>query len=275
MKPSGLLFFLLLFSPLAFAQTLSLTAPNKSCACSSEIEDPLEEPQSFNYGKFQGQCIDSCRFRPARILESSSHLIVGNILHLGGYYKASIPLQNLAKVEMGFEEFLPGVSHVVLKFTLDEKAPDIILLSQVNQQKAAIPIRSLVLSSEGVPPKDHPYTLMEAYFGNFLLAHRLVTGDEFARWIAEYAHPLKLVELKIPTETAGKIFLKGVQQSDTQRMQDVYALFSNNCSTSAFSFIDSQSNITRTGWQRFLDALPIAGPWGTLQSLQERQLVNQ
>lgn len=275
MKPSGLFFFLLLLSSLAFSQTLPLTTPNKSCACSADFADPWEEPQSFNYGKFQGLCIDSCRFRPARILENSSRLTVGNILHLGGYYKASIPLQDLAKVEMGFEEFLPGISHVVLKFTLDEKAPDILLISQVSSQKASIPVRSLVLSSEGVPPKDYQYTLMEAYFGNFLLAHRLVTGDEFSRWITEYTHPLKMVELKVSPTVAGKIFLKGVQESEAQRMQTVYALFSNNCSTSAFSFIDSQSKITRTGWQRFLDALPIAGPWGTLQSLHERHLVNQ
>lgn len=257
------------------AQASSLTTANKSCVCSADVVDPLEEPQSFNYGKFQGQCIDSCRFRAARILENSSALTVGNILHLGSYYKATIPWEHFAKIEMGFEEFLPGISHVLLRYTLDESAPSIKLVNQTDLTKSPIEVRSLVISSEGVPPKDHKYSLLESYFGHYLLAHRLVTGPELDRWVAEYKHPLKFVELQVNKKSVGKIFLQGIQESDAKRLQNIYALFSNNCSTSAFSFIDSEVKTSRTSWERFEEALPIAGPIGTLRSLVNRNLVKQ
>ncbi|WP_374073467.1 hypothetical protein [Bdellovibrio bacteriovorus] len=275
MRPSHLKYLftvtLVLFIT-ARAQATSLTTVNKSCICNAEVMDSLEEPQSFNYGKFQGQCIDSCRFRAARILEKSPALSVGNILHLGSYYKATIPWEHFAKIEMGFEEFLPGISHVLLRFTLDEKAPSIKLVNQTDLTKSPIEVRSLVISSEGVPPKDHKYSLLESYFGHYLLAHRLVTGQELDRWIAEYKHPLKFVELQVNKESIGKIFLQGVQESDAKRLQNIYALFSNNCSTSAFSFIDSEVKASRTSWERFEEALPIAGPIGTLRSLFNRNL---
>lgn len=280
MKPSYSHFLctailVLIIATTAKAQLSSLTTVNKSCLCNTEVTDPFEEPQSFNYGKFQGQCIDSCRFRAARIIEKSPALMVGNILHLGNYYKATIPWEHFAKIEMGFEEFLPGISHVLLRFTLEDKAPSMKLIPQTDAVKSPLEVRSLVISSEGVPPKDHKYSLLESYFGHYLLAHRLVTGQELDRWIAEYKHPLNFVELKVEKTSVGKIFLQGVQESDAKRLQNVYALFSNNCSTSAFSFIDSEIKSSRTSWERFEEALPIAGPIGTLRSLFNRNLVKQ
>ncbi|KHD88195.1 MAG: hypothetical protein OM95_10545 [Bdellovibrio sp. ArHS] len=263
--------WILLSTPVQ-AQNLGLTLPNSSCSCTTSAQDSLEEPQSFKSGKFQGQCIDSCRFRPARILENQKELTVANILHFGSYYKTTLNLQDFEKIEMGFENFLPGISHVVLRFTLHGKAPALRLVHQTDTERPPVLVRTLVLSSEGVPPKDHKYTLLEAYLGNFLLVHRLVTGEEFTRWVAEYKHPSTFLPLIVPAGKVGKILLKGIQESDQQRLQSVYALFSNNCATSAFRFLDSELPATRNTWQRLQEALPIAGPLGTQSALRERKL---
>lgn len=259
-------------SPLLAASPL--TNIDKACVCNTSVQDPLEEPQSFNYGKFQGQCIDSCRFRAARVLENDKNLVVGNILHFGNFYKATIPWENFSKVEMGFEEFLPGISHVFLRFTLADNAPAIKLVNQVDPSKETIETRAFVISSEGVPPKDHKYSLFESYFGHYLLAHRVVTADELTRWISQYKHPVEYYPLKADAKAVGKILFKGIEDSDKLRLQNIYALFSNNCSTSAFGFIDSEiaPSKLQSAWEKFQEALPIAGPIGTRASLKSRNL---
>jgi hypothetical protein len=280
---STLLIALIVLTATSQAQSLHFTQSTTDCACSKDHKDPLEEPQAFNFGRFQGQCIDSCRYRPARILKISlkkGSIQVGNILHLGSFYRTTIHLGDIQSAEAGFEEFLPFVHHVFLKFTLKTSAPDLELINQIDPHSDKAHVRSLVISSEGVPPKDHHYNIVESYYGNYLLAHRLATGDEMQRWTQKLGHPLKLFALNTQADVASKILLKSIQESDKQKLQNVYQLFTNNCSTSALSFIDSELPISspvapESSWTKFEEALPITGPIGTLRALLKRKLVDR
>ncbi len=150
-----------------------LTASDPACACNAKTSDLFEEPVKFNFGRNKGQCIDSCRFRRGRILRKSGQVWrVANILHLGGYVQASIPFDKVKAAYVGFERFAFGVDHVFLKLTFSE---DIELFSQTVRSERAGSTRSIVISSEGVPAVGQNYTLMDGYFGNYLLDHRLVT----------------------------------------------------------------------------------------------------
>lgn len=92
-----------------------LARPNMQCACSPDKKDMLEEPQAFAFGKFEGQCIDSCRFRRVRVLKKTAKQIdFGNILHLGEFYSGSTPLDDIVSAEIGFEEFALGIYHIFL-----------------------------------------------------------------------------------------------------------------------------------------------------------------
>jgi hypothetical protein len=253
-----------------------LTAASDSCKCKPTRSDPLEEPVRFAFGKFSGQCVDSCRFRRARVLnDSGKELEVGNILHLGHYFSAKIRLDQVVNVEAGFERFAPGVDHVLLKFNLKS---DVALHSQdgeVGDSPAAT--RAIVISSEGVPPKGTHYSLTDGYLGRYLLAHRVVTGEELDHWVAKLKHPLRMVPLELAGERAGNVLVHGLRRSEAESFTSAYQLFANNCSTAALSLLDAETHFHSTNWdpihwEEFEAALPIAGPIGTEHALGYRGL---
>lgn len=249
---------------------------DRTCACDPKAQDFLEEPIRFAFGKFQGQCVDSCRFRRARILrERSQEIIVGNVLHLGKFVRARIRLDEIESVQAGFERFAPGVDHVFLLFSLLADAP---LRSQDGRSTFLGTTRRIVLSSEGVAPKGHDYSLSEGYQGHYLLDHRLVTGEEMAAWIGKLNHPLRLVTLNLSGAEAARLLARGIERSDAESFESSYQLFRNNCSTSALSLLDWETGFRKLNWdplhwEELEAALPIAGPFGTAHALAYRGLV--
>ncbi|MGE0761747.1 MAG: hypothetical protein AB7N80_00575 [Bdellovibrionales bacterium] len=262
-----------------------LTQPNSKCACTSQAGDFLEAPQAFNFGRFKGQCIDSCRFRGARILSKSPYpkvkigpgeVMVGNVLHLETFHTALVPLHGVEKAEVGFEEFSPGIFHVFLRFTLSEASPSIRLFGQNQRPHTVAKTRTLVLSSEGVPPHDHKYDLLESYFGHYLMVHRVTSGEESVRWTSKLKHPVKYHALNVTAAQAAQILKGGLVESDKTQLQNIYQLFTNNCATAALGFIDkglAGSVVVPAPFLQMDKALPLAGPLGTLRFLQARNLV--
>lgn len=286
MKYFSLLFIASLLLPLSSPAQLDLTRSNSECVCNTSVNDVFEEPQAFNFGKFSGQCIDSCRFRSVKILSEEKlqtknsvldtrTLDVVNILHFGKFYKSRIYLEDIQNVEAGFEEFRPGIHHVFLRFNLKISAPSLKLISQSDSKMKPIEIRSLVLSPEGVPPKNHKYDLFESYFGVYLLVHKLTSGDEMDRWIKSQSHLVKFYTFKTQPEVAAKVLKRGISESQRLGIQNVYQLFSNNCSTSTLHIVDAEIGkiSSPSMWSKLEDALPISGPIGTLRALKNRNLV--
>lgn len=255
---------------------LVLARPNMRCACSPEKKDMLEEPQAFAFGKFEGQCIDSCRFRRVRILKKTAKKIdSGNILHLGEFYSGSIPLDGIVSTEIGFEEFALGVYHIFLRFQLSRP---VTLRSQTDKKKQVMS-KSLVISAEGVPPKGHKYSLFEAFLDQYLFVIRVTTGEEMQRWISELKHPVSFYPLKISGEQSARTFERGIDESESKGVNTGYRLFTNNCSTAALSLIDQETGYLVTpgflNWNKFEMALPIKAPIGTFRALINRKLVSR
>jgi hypothetical protein len=267
---------MLAFAPGSRAEAPLLTKPDAACACDPHLADPLEEPVRFAYGKFVGECVDSCRFRRARIVEDKvGPITVGNILHRGKYLRARIDPSQVRQVQAGFERFAPGVDHVFLRF---EMAEDIPLFAQDGRGPQLGSTRSLVISSEGVPPKKHHYSLLEAYFGYYILADRIVTGEELTAWTRKLRHPTQLYDLSLTPSQAGAVLRSGIQRSESESFHSAYRLFANNCSTSALSLLDAATGYQRSGWDlfgwaEFEAALPVAGYFGTARALRERKLI--
>ena len=275
-----MIFIALLFALCrASALQQQLTYIDPQCACPSTIVDTIEKPMRFSFGKSKGLCIDSCRYRPAQLLANakanSSEIYVANILHYGFFYKGKIQIEKLDRIEMGFEEFLPGIYHVFLQFHVKESEKPIILVNQSDTKKPTIQARSFVLSAEGVPPQGREYSLFESYLGYYLLVTRIATGEETTRWTKEKRHQVKIMPLDVSPQIAAQIFFHGVEQSHNRGTQNIYQLFTNNCSTSALSYIDMAigTSGSSSSWMKFEDALPIAGPFGTVRSLEARKLI--
>ncbi len=287
------------FKTFPSAESLKVSASplvQRDMSCGCHAEDPLEIPSKFNFGVFSGLCIDACRFRPARLLfweGSTQRIEVGNILHEGFFYKSAFSLNQIEQVDVGFEMFAPGVYHVFLKFTLQSKPKKpIYRLPQLSNARglpaassSLSELKTLILSSEGIPPKDQGFNLIKSYFENYVLGYRLLTGEEFERWTRQQNHPVKFYKLNMSSESARRVFLSSMRRSEERGLESVYKLFSNNCSTSVLSLIDTEIQMPNSLHHtpstllapifKLEEALPIIGPIGTLRALESRQLIKK
>jgi hypothetical protein len=264
----------------------SLTQVDSSCAClQNNLPDPHEVPQKFNFGKYKGLCVDSCRFRAISILQPdlqklnlAKEIEISNFLHLEEYYKAKIPVLALTQAFVGLEEFQPHVFHVVLKFDVEAGGPAIDLQHQKDpSNKNVQQTRSFVVSAEGVPPKDIPYGLVESYFENYLLAVRVVSIEEETRWVTKMKNKITYKKLNLTPSQVQKMAIKALELSHTSQLQSIYKLFSNNCATVAFEAIDSslKPEHTTKDFFDYLDrGLSVKAPVGSLRYLFKNNLID-
>ncbi len=268
-----------LFFSLCFAETPK-TYLNQKCRCSENINDPLEEPSAFNFGKFKGQCIDSCRFRPVKWLEpkNSKFWEIGNVLHLGQYYKTTISPESIESLSVGFEQFAPGVSHTTLRFKFRKNFEA--RLTPQNQSEKSIPNKvteSLIFSFEGVPAKDVDYSLMESFLGNYLIVSRMLTEVEYQAWTAKLKNPLHYFSVPATQEQAQLAFKQALERSEKIGKNEVYQLFTNNCATKTISILlkaKSNTDFQTLSWiNQTSAALPILGPISTFSFLKETNLI--
>ncbi|MFN9066394.1 MAG: DUF4105 domain-containing protein [Bdellovibrionales bacterium] len=278
-----LVIFIFLICKISWA---SLVEVDPKCSCeASKQRDPYETPVKFNFGKFHGLCVDSCRFRSITVLQpdpdkidSAKVIKVSNFLHMEKYYIAEIPISSLTQISIGFEEFHPHVFHVVLRFDLGEKGQAINLLDQTNQNSKAelIQTRSFVVSAEGVPPKDFPYGLVESYFGNYLLALRVLSIEEENRWVKKMNNTMTYKKLNLTEQQVQKMAKSALFQSHNNQMQSVYKLFTNNCATVAIETIQSalKNTSVKADIIGYADrGLSVRGPVGTNRFLLKNKLI--
>lgn len=271
--------FLILLGSALLAQTQSQSV--EACRCASSSSDEFEIPYSFPSGPYKDQCVDSCRFRYAEILHtkqyknlkaSGDEWLIANILHNEKFYVGLIPFSKFRKIEIGFEEFKTGIYHVFLRFPLEDSDSPLTLVSQNGNDKGDKPesSRGLVISSEGVPPKDQPYSLWEGFLGNYLISHRLTTSEESLRWTSKLKNPVHYHALNMDPEEVVKVLKAALEASHNERLSQNYRLFTNNCATSILRFLMmGRKKIEVSDWDRFEIALPVAGPIGTLPVLKK------
>lgn len=295
MISSLLLFSFLSLSVWAQPQSGSspLTTPSENCRCNSKIKDIYEEPLAFNFGPHKGSCVDSCRFRPARLLgtlaKSQKNLELTNILHRGEYWTATVPVDSVIDVSMAFEEFAPRVNHVFLQFHFNPKTPILLksqrVLANGKLSKETTTIQDLVVSSEGVPPKSGSYSLWEGYQGYYILAHRLQSLDETVAWmVGNKKHPVTQYSVQLNEQERKAALIEALVKTDRESFQTIYYLFTNNCATSAMSTLQAAKPLLQPSWLNpsawypkewsWDLALPVNLPLGTRRVLQSRGWVD-
>lgn len=271
-----------------------MTKEASQCVCQKEIEDIFEVPVVFNFGKFKGQCIDSCRNRPGKIIkfENSHSLEVANILHYGSFYRASIDLNKVQNIFVGFEEFLPGIFHVFLKFDFESEGGDLTLLDQAakapfpkknvsfsndkNLSKLPLKMNSLVISPEGISSKGNSYNLLESLLGHYVLVYRVLTNFEMFRQAESKHNKIRIYKLSLDKSQASKVLKEALLRTDTVKLDNIYHLFKNNCATTAFSLIESGVGPlvqSQNSLVKFQLALPVMGPIGTYHVMNQFHLL--
>jgi hypothetical protein len=252
------------------------------CVCDSSVKDEREETLQFEFGPFKSQCVDTCRFRRAFFLKNEKTKLVANVLHKGKYWTATIPKNAIEEVDAAFENFLSGISHVILRFRFSKP---IKLALQGNKngkpQKEQTEIHDLVLSAEGVPPKGHQFSFVESATGQYLLAYRMLSIEDTVTWmIFDKKHSVRQFKLDLNADTRERVFDAGLNLSQASSFNTIYQLFTNNCATSAIDLIDKEHPYHHQ-WNDWLDlvyfqrAVPVSWNFGTLYALGKRGLINE
>lgn len=273
---------ILFFSSIASASLDNLTDYHPDCACELSHHDPFESPQKYIQGKFKGQCVDMCRFRPAVILEEIKDrtLHIANIKGLPGYYSGQINPYDFDYLEVSFENFAPGIHHVYLQFHLKKSAPDLKMHRQGEQGRLTQTTRTIVLSGEGVLPKNMKHKLIDGYFKTYPIITRVLTGEAMEDWILNLGHTITTYPIKISPDKIAKILKYGILKSSQDSYAPTYNLFNQNCATTMldliYSQIYSQDNTIKklSSWESYLSKFPLSFSIGTLGALIAQGLVS-
>jgi hypothetical protein len=259
---------------LSWNVSAELVRPAAACRCDGGIEDRFERPSEFNFGPYTGRCVDSCRFRRSDVLSHGVRALVAtNLKHDERYWQARIPVSQVESAEVGFEEFLPGIFHVFLVFHFPESAP--VQIASQSSRGPARQIRDLVLSPEGIPPKDGRYNLFDAYFERYLIDVRLLSLEQYTAYsVRKLKHKVNLYTLSLSREELAQVLRSGLNDGDQTSLRVKYRLFSNNCATKTLSFIEAARPTFSPGFLEGLQrGLPVAGPLGTLQIFRQYHLI--
>lgn len=259
-----------------------LVRADSRCVCDPEANDILENPKSFNFGVFDGSCLDSCRFRKSELTHSGGSIrTVTNVMHDERFWSAQIPKNGVESVEIGFEEFQTGVFHVFLFFRLAAKTP-VTLTNQKGGQNKKTQIFSLAFSPEGIPPRDKSYNLFDAFFERYIVGHRLLSAEQLIAYsVKKLGHKVTLYKLNLDKNQMKKLFDQTMKMATQKSFETKYRLFSNNCSTNILDAIENVAPKTAAA-PVYLSpllslerALSISGPIGTVRILASRGLIDR
>ncbi|NJM10355.1 MAG: DUF4105 domain-containing protein [Bdellovibrionaceae bacterium] len=267
----------------------NLVIESADCICDLDKNDKLAGPAQINFGTFAGQCVDSCRFRKSIRLRPKTPVVgvneasvtISNFMHDNTYWKAKIPVSKVESVDVGFEEFRPGIFHVFLLFHFP-KDNQIALYPQGDQNRRSPKrISTLVISPEGIPPKKGAYNLIDAFMERYPIGIRMLSKDQVISWsITKLKHSVETFNLLITAEQVREILRHGLARSDQNSFNIKYGLFSNNCATNVVDLIDavvkpetSKAPLYFSFLYPFERALSIAGPVGTFKILYSRNLI--
>lgn len=276
--------FIILYSSLALATPLVTYSPN--CICDPNIVDRLENPKQISFGAFNGQCVDSCKYRRSKLAKATKnnyskhvHFHLTNLLHENQYWTAQIPVDAVQTAQIGFEEFIPGIYHVFLVFNFPENQP-VRLQSQL-RSNSSTQTQTLVLSAEGIPPKNGEYNFIDAYMGRYVTGVRMMSLDQIVHWSVKIKNrQLVLYTFEKGPQEIAHLLKTGLLESEKNSFDTVYDLFKNNCATNTMDWIDQVFTPERPQFPIYYSliypierAIPIRGPFSTFDVLVSRNLI--
>lgn len=254
-----------------------MVAYSDDCRCSTKGFDPYEKPLRYIYGAHQGKCINSCKYRYAKILNAqwdSNSVEVSNLFHLDRFWTARIPLGKIKNVEIFFENFSKSFNHVAFQFHFEQGHP-----VQLELQDPSLPgptkmeTMSLIVSPEGIPPGDGVYNLTDGLMGHYALMYRIYSGEQYEVFQEQLGYTLRFYKAQLNEHERRRLLALSLAKS-AGGTNGVYQLIFNNCATASIDLIlDSKHQLVSESWDIWdildpLRGLPLNSPIGTLSSLK-------
>ncbi len=268
---------------------VQLAVPAIDCACKPNENKDLVGPSQINFGYYLGYCVDSCHYRKSSTLSLRSgdlnhqkdRVVITNLKHQDSFWRAELPIYSVESAWIGFEEFMPGIFHVFLVFDFEQKSPVVLRNQEKSKTPISMKIKEVVVSPEGVPPREGRYNLFDAYLERYPLGIRAISKTELVNWsVKKLKHPVRLYPLQLSFHQKVELLKASLSVLDFESFREKYSLLKNNCATKVLDLIDavvkpeSQRHPFYYSWLYNLErALPVAGPIGTLNILLNRKLI--
>jgi hypothetical protein len=270
------------------------TAPSESDseACIINKADPYDVGPVMLKGPYKDQCIDISIKRPAVILsEDDSKITIANFYHAGAYWIAEMPKAGIDQVIFqiaSFPDSVPLISfaHTQLRFVMKE-GMSVKLTPQDSASKlAATEITEFSFVDQVSGPKgeddfDASKGLGPAY-GNILrvMASEDRAKEELGGYDKKTGKSTDLTRqylLKMTDDEKIAAMINGVHLSAKLGYTDIYQLFKDNCTTTAFTILDESVKYSHHVGEFKIHPWnvlnPIAGP--SLSALKKRKLIDR
>ena len=252
---------------------LLATEIDASCAQSSDqYESPTRYTEnSINYADL---CIDTDRYRSAKILEDNKDVIkFANYMHDGEYWIAEISKKAVVE-QLYFQivrfDVVSGITAAHTQFRIRfKKGSEMKLTSQVSAAKQ-IEINDIVISYEAARPVGIPYNFALGAFNNYALVARPLSGAQRQAESTKQATEQYTIELANNKEKL-QFLISAIRKSDEMGSERIYNTIRPNCTTEVFDLLDQVPSVKKTNPVPFLTVIsnnPIAAP--SLKALSER-----
>lgn len=246
------------------------------CACERGAGDSFEVPMRYTAGAFRGQCANTCRFRPTKVLEESARQVrFANFLHKSRYWQAELNPSDVVAVDVGFEEFYYGISHVFLRFRVAGASVDLRSQRNADLGSAAGAVGDFVFSPEAVDPRGQEYSLVHGAVGDYVFTYRLLSLEQMKqRIVGENHHHVRMYRLALNREERESLVRLAIGESERQGMGIRYFLLTRNCATAVTDLLQVAGGLPpewRNDPQR---AVPYGETAGTLHWIRSAGLLD-
>lgn len=279
-------------SPSPTPSVTSSSSGGLSESCILDKSDPYDVGPVMIEGPFKGQCINTTIRRPAVILsEDESNIVIANFFHDNAYWIAEMPKSGIDEVIFQIAAFPDPVplihfAHTQLRFVMKQGIAIKLTPQDRDSKLAPTTIDQFSLVDQVSGPKGNDEFSADKglgpTYGNIL---RVMGSEDRAKEELGSADPktgksqdlTRQFLLKMTDDEKIAAMVNGVHLSASLGYTDIYDIFKENCTTTAFEILDSSIKYKRHvhkfkiyPWN-ILD--PIAGP--SLHALKKRKIIER
>jgi len=258
---------------------------NQSETCITSKTDPYDLGELVRAGDNKGKCMNTSIRRPAVILsEDDTKIVIANFYHDDAYWIAEMPKTGIDQVIFQIAQFPDSVpfiefSHTQLRFVM--KAGETIKLTPQDTASKLAPteIDQFNLVDQVTGPKgEDEFAAAHAIGPNYGNVLRVMgSSDRAKEELGGNDDTTRQYLLKMTDEEKLAAMINGVHVSAKLGYDDIYKLFSENCTTTAFDILDQSVTYEhkvkpfKVHFWQIHD--PITGP--SLSALKKRDLIDR
>lgn len=256
-----------------------------SAACITSKTDPYDLGETVRAGAYKGQCMNTSIRRPAVILsEDDEKVTIANFYHDNTYWIAEMPKSGIDRVIFQIADFPDSVplikfSHTQLRFVMKTGVTIKLTPQDTASKLSPTEIDQFNLVDQVTGPKgEDEFSAAHAIGPNYGNVLRVMgSADRAKEELGGNDDTTAQYLLKMTDEEKIAAMVNGVHLSAQLGYDDVYKLFSENCTTTAFEILDKSIHYGHhvSPFKVYFWDIhdPITGP--SLRALKKRKIIDR